>query len=306
MKSFDQITVVAACDDGFAELVTVMLLSAFTQTRSRPLDVFLIVPEGFSHQAKIVESLGSHASKVTFCVVKLDGLDGVKVRSALPASAYLRLLVTDIVPPELDRVLYLDCDLLIRADLAPLWDTDLGDFCIGVAHDELGGTRHALDLADRLHYFNSGVMLIDLKRWREEDVGARAVAYAKQYPEKMLMADQCALNAVLHQRWLAIDPRWNVMRAELGQELAEGHWRYNQDAKQKAAKAAIIHFNSLPKPSFFMCDHPTKPEYDTYRKRTAWAHSKPADQYPHNMIIKFLRSYAPLLLPPYLMLRRII
>ena len=168
-----------------------------------------------------------------------------------------------------------------------------------------GGRCHILDLADKEHYFNSGIMLIDLKRWRDEDVGAKAIACVKLCPERMLFADQCALNAVIHTRWLSLDPAWNVMRANLEEESA-GRRRYVIDASRRAKKARIVHFNSTPKPSFYMCHHSARHEYNAYRRKTVWGRKSPSDYYSHNVIIKFLENKFPILLPFYVKSRRYI
>jgi lipopolysaccharide biosynthesis glycosyltransferase len=305
MSDRGPISIVAACDDAFAELVTVMLLSAFDRCRTTEISAYLIVSEAFSEQAQIVESLGAHADRVTFCRLNLSDLLGLKVRAALPTSAYFRLLLSELLPGDLEWVLYLDCDMVVRGDLAPLWETELEGCCVGAVEDPFAASQHLLELAEPARYFNSGMMLIDMRRWRTENVGARALEFARANPERLLWADQCALNAVLHRHWHPIEPKWNLMTPRLGQ-LIDEKWHFNRDAARIGDKAVILHFAGVTKPSFYMCEHPMRHEYVAYRKQTVWGRSPPRDYYPHNVIIKFLRGHAPILLPLYLQLRRYI
>jgi lipopolysaccharide biosynthesis glycosyltransferase len=132
-------------------------------------------------------------------------------------AAYLRLHLGHLVPPEYHRALYLDADTRVMSDLTPLFEKDLGKHTAGACHDVLAFIGHG-GLAERRRdcglrsdqsYFNSGVMLLDMDRWRRNKVGERAIEFSTTFPERCRYLDQCSLNHVLADDWTPIDIRWN-------------------------------------------------------------------------------------------------
>lgn len=128
-------------------------------------------------------------------------------------SAYARILLPELLP-DCDRILYLDCDLLVDADLRPLFNTPLEGMLVGAVpecHSALLGKsipRHLLTDAEAARItFNSGVLLLDLAGLREADIiGRIRVLPAEFYSIHM---DQAVLNYVLHDRWKRLPLRWN-------------------------------------------------------------------------------------------------
>ena len=90
------------------------------------------------------------------------------------------------LPEEIERVLYLDCDIVCSRDIAELWDIDLGECVAGAVPDPLSllepmaeGLGHdaarlvGLEFDKSDTYFNSGAVLIDLPKWRKEDLASK-------------------------------------------------------------------------------------------------------------------------------------
>lgn len=135
-------------------------------------------------------------------------------RGGLGRLCYARLLLADLIPAQ--RVLYLDADTLCLSDLTPLYDQPLHGRVLGAVGDALIPTLgHDLDPlglpnADRqLTYFNSGVLLIDLNRWREVHVGLRCFELLHQQGVHCQYHDQTALNWVLRGQWSELPKIWN-------------------------------------------------------------------------------------------------
>ena len=152
----------------------------------------------------------------------MQGLEGAR---HLSPAAYLRLFIPALVPAEISRVLYLDCDVLVRGNLAELWQTDLRGLPVGavrdfavaeISHPFSGVTDYReLGLDPAAAYFDSGLLLLDVARWRAENTAADALAYAVKYGGALPNCDQDALNATLSGEWLPLDYRWNVQYALL-------------------------------------------------------------------------------------------
>ena len=270
-----------------------------------PFRVHVMVPPGFHSRAKLDEAAGEHARDLIFYVLDDAFLKDLKQRDDLTVATYYRLLLGEVLPPELERVLYLDCDMMVRGDLAELWRMTLGSALVGAVPDPGFAANHILGLPPGASYFNAGLLLIDLVRWRAERVGAAALAFAADHPDRLTYNDQCALNWILRDNWLALDPKWNLQTGVLSRTI-NGWPKYFRPPPPVAETSRIVHFNSPGRPWLYVDDHPFKPDYLAYKARTAWREEGFADRYPHNMIIKFLLRHAPPLLPLYRSLRKVV
>ncbi len=138
--------------------------------------------------------------------------------SAFPVTAYLRLLAAYIVPKDASKLIYLDVDTIVRTDISILWHTDIEGHVIGAVQDicktvgcEWAGIPNyrELGLDGTAKYFNSGVMIIDVERWKQEDLTNRVFKDLNNNIEHINFADQYGLNVTLYKQWFEIDPRWN-------------------------------------------------------------------------------------------------
>jgi lipopolysaccharide biosynthesis glycosyltransferase len=109
--------------------------------------------------------------------------------------------------PELDRVLYLDCDVIVRADLGALFATPLDGACLGACRDI--GVLWNSRMSEIDPYFNSGVLLLDLERMRRDGATRRLIAVKRVSRDGFM--DQDCLNAVFAGSVQLLDPRWNCL-----------------------------------------------------------------------------------------------
>ncbi len=105
-------------------------------------------------------------------------------------------------------------------------------------------------------YFNSGMMLIDLVRWRAKSITQKVLDYINQNPEKLRFHDQDALNAILYNDWLHLHPQWNAQSNHCNgnhfstrTELLEPYAETREDPK-------LIHFCGHVKPWHENCENP--------------------------------------------------
>lgn len=139
---------------------------------------------------------------------------------------YARLMLDRLVGPAVERILYLDCDMLVRDDIGYLFELDLGDKAIAAVRDTIGAfitggrdlkrNRDIFDPAD--YYFNAGLVLIDVAKWREADIiGQMERAYATGVMQRIYY-DQDLLNLIFKDQWLKLDWRWNTIDARHAHE----------------------------------------------------------------------------------------
>jgi lipopolysaccharide biosynthesis glycosyltransferase len=142
---------------------------------------------------------------------------------------YARLLLDQLLPPEITRLAYLDCDTLVRAPIETLLATDLGGKAIAAVLDahrhmqmfgrDLKRNREIFDY--NFAYFNSGVLLIDRQAYGAADVPARTRDMSTKGLLQRLQYDQALLNLVFKDNWLPLDYRWNLICPEPAHEALE-------------------------------------------------------------------------------------
>lgn len=198
----------------------------------------------------------------------------------LPPAAYYRLLAGDVLDGSIERVLYLDTDVLVCDDLEPLWEVELDDAVVAAVRSmnyPSLGTRGACDhwrdlgIDPRAPYFNSGVMVIDLERWRRAGIGERSLEYLRSKYANLRTADQEGLNVALESQWAELAPRWNQQSPILDDQHG-AHLIHSADEVDDARdRPAVIHFLDRPKPWHRDCVHPRRERWRQVAATTAFA-----------------------------------
>jgi lipopolysaccharide biosynthesis glycosyltransferase len=145
------------------------------------------------------------------------------VSSRFSIMTYGRLRLPDLIEGDHQRLIYLDADVVVRRDLLDLWETHLRGAPVGASRDYFFGqgsqrderTDRPLGLAPLGAYFNTGVLLIDLERWRDAAASEHVIDYILRNQERIEYADQDGINAVLGAEIHELDPRWNVQLGSL-------------------------------------------------------------------------------------------
>lgn len=175
-------------------------------------------------------------------------LESFPRHSAFPPEAAFPLLLTDLLPESVERVLFLDPDLLVLDDIGKIWETDLGGNYAGAVVDQaipcassprgLNGGGLA-DIPDDAPYFNGGVLLIDLDRWRGDDIAGQARRYLERCTVDFF--HQEALNVVLWNKWMQLDQRWNLIASLTARP-------YSMNGARVIENPGIVHFAGKFKP----------------------------------------------------------
>ena len=117
------------------------------------------------------------------------------------SSSYYRFLIPKLINQ--DRVLYLDADIIVNGSLRDFYYSDLENTPVGVVRDYCTMQTFPfpyLDESVSKNYFNSGVLLIDCIKWRNEEIVGILLETAKEYANQVLYGDQCILNMVLREK----------------------------------------------------------------------------------------------------------
>lgn len=268
--------IVIGSDDRYALPLAVTIHSTLRRIQSDVSASLLIVDAGIStrNRRKIERAIDNARSstEVEWAQPPMDQFFGMRTTNWGSPASYLPLLIPTLVS-EHDFALYLDSDLLVFGDVTELATLglesprahvhavlDYGFHSLGEALK--GDACSRLRLDPQAPYFNSGVMLINLKVWKDENTAERAFAFARDHPEVMRFTDQDALNAVIEGSWEQLDVRWNVLAGSIDQFVDRAGATPSEKIQMRAAIREfpqILHFSGPQKP--------WKPGYDRIGKR---------------------------------------
>ncbi|VSV28461.1 Glycosyl transferase [Streptococcus pneumoniae] len=146
-------------------------------------------------------------------------------------TTFLRYFISDFV--EEDKVLYLDCDLVVTRDLSPLFDVELGDYPLAAVKD-LGAQVYFNE-----HGFNAGVLLINNRLWKQEEVRKQLIEMTNELHDKVAQDDQSILNLLFKDRWLVLDFKYNCITL---------HTHFSDYRPESGTYPPIIHYLTERKP----------------------------------------------------------
>ena len=144
-------------------------------------------------------------------------------------ATYARLLLPELM--DVDSALYLDSDVLVQADPGLLMDAGRESGAALAAVRDFGCPTFETALPDEVArtasgsvpYFNAGVLVMDLARWRRERLGEEIAAWLRDHPEEARFVDQDGINVVLANQIHELDPAWNVQTGPLHTLLRNPH-----------------------------------------------------------------------------------
>jgi len=259
-----------------------MLNSLLLHNKDSDLHVYLIYDNVDSEQLGLA---ASHLHQVLpgFSLLQASSkpLEGLPFDGHATIATYFRLLLPEILPAAVDKVLFIDSDAIVSADLSSLWHLPLqGRALAAIAEHRVSCSDHGYAFG---HYFNAGVMLVDLEKWRQSDLLRKGKVFAKNNPDRLRHWDQDVLNHVFEDDWLMIPDRWNACPHLFG---LTGEYDYNKylftEAEQEAIhNPAIIHYAGPGKikPWNALCIHPLKDRYLEAKALTPWS-DLPLDNMP--------------------------
>lgn len=281
--------IVYASDDRFAEILGVSMVSLYENSKDMDDIIVYILDSGISivnkHKLNSVAENYHYSRPVWIKARDISRELGMKVavdRGSL--SQYARLFVTSDLPKNMERVLYLDCDTIINKSISELWNIDLQGKTIAALMDAFSKYyRVNIDLQPNDIMFNSGVMLIDLNRWKEQHVEQQLMKFICSKKGKIQQGDQGALNAVLSHNTYCIEPRFNSVTIFYDFTYTEMMiYRkppkfYSKEQIQKAIEEPnIIHFTTSFKslrPWLIGCEHRHVNEWLKYKALSPWNES---------------------------------
>lgn len=280
--------VVYSSSDYFAPITGISILSLLETNRDEDeLRIYLIdngiSAENHGHMESMVHAYGR---EITF-IPQPDLTQRLTTRLDVGRwhiSTFFRLFLCSILPQSVQRCIFLDSDTLVRHSLKELWEMDLGE-CIAAAVDDCRSDDYKMELGAPPSgtYTNNGVLLIDLQRWRDQDVEKDFLDYIIRHDGSVTYVDQGVFNGVLGGSGLVkeIHPKYNALTIhfcfgydELMRLRKPQRPMSRQMYKETVQDPCILHFQSC-----FMSsgrpwnpgnDHPFVGEFLACKARSPW------------------------------------
>lgn len=272
----EKMTVVSSSNDGFAVHVSALFVSILENTE-QPISMidFYVIDDKISigNKRLMRETLKEYGEKLHFLTIDKNYFSDAVESDRIPETAYYRIAIPELFKDKnVEKILYLDCDMIALADISELWEIDLGAYTLAAVED--AGFHNRLEKMDiacgSTTYFNSGFMLINVEKWLSENVTKRVLRFIHDNPEKLKFHDQDALNAILHDQWLQLHPKWNaqsyIMKREVEHPDPEGEKEYFQARRDPK----IIHYSGHVKPWDPEFTSSLKKYYEEYEDLTAF------------------------------------
>jgi lipopolysaccharide biosynthesis glycosyltransferase len=261
----NDLALVFAADEGFARPLAVAMHSTLTHLSPRLAPEIYVLDNGITEGSR--HRLERAAGReIRWIRVPPDRLIEHRGAEHFTSTSYARLLIPELLPARIRRAVYLDGDVLVTSDLSPLFDLELGDAPLAAVRD------YAVESTSSRPYFNAGVLVMDLERWRQTGFAERALAYADAQAEPLFWADQDAMNAVVDE-WHELDLRWNVQATVLRHiedtrtDLTD---RLSRERDDLYRTAAVLHFAGYHKPWIPRASPPATIRWARALRRSGW------------------------------------
>lgn len=231
---------------------------------------------------------GFQNAEIEFKTFKSGAIAHFRVDRHITLASYLRLFMTRFLDPDLEKVLYLDCDLVVCEDVEELWLTDVSQHFMAAVRDLYSDNHIQLGLKADETYFNAGVLLVNLQKWRETDVVPRFIEYVEKNSAILRYHDQCTLNATFRNQILPLPYRWNFA-ARYADLPSEALGMSPEEFSEVRRTPPIVHFSTEVKPWLYAYEPHYKKLYFEYLGLTPWAGSTPDGRNIQSALVKFLK-----------------
>lgn len=280
--------IVYSSSDSYSEIAGISILSLLENNKGVEDINLYMIDNSISDENKrrLSEMVASYGRKIVY----LDKPD-IEKRSETEInvgrwniSTFYRLFLPSMLPEDIDRVLFIDCDTVILQDLSPLWQMDMGDKWVYGVDDCRGeGYRTNIGLNPEDNYINNGVLLIDLKAWRDNDVEKLFLQFIHDNQGDITYVDQGVQNGVmskmkrsgfLHTKYNCLTVFFDFDYESLIRLRRPPVPRQKEEYAEATSDPAIVHFQSCfrsgLRPWNKGCKHKYAGKFLEYKAMSPW------------------------------------
>ena len=280
--------VVYSSSNLYSEICGISITSLFENNKDVDEIVVYVIDNGISDINK--KRLQKTAEKYSRSLIFVPKIDLEKISHTQiyvgrwNIGTFFRLYLSSILPQSVERVIYIDCDMIIRKPLYDVYTMDLGA-CSVAGADDCRSDLYRIEIGCQpgTVYINNGFMLIDLKKWRNENTEKDFTNFITQRKGDLTYMDQAPLNGILGSRnqIYELAPKYNAQRIffdfsynELMRLRKPEHHLSEEEYQEATIDPVIIHFTPVfisgTRPWQKKDNHPFASEYRYYKSISEW------------------------------------
>ena len=244
------LNIACSTDDNYIQHCVAMLCSLFENNKEHKIVVHLL-NSGLSEKSQsIINTLCKrYSEELRFYDVEFSSLSSIKIKhEALSLATFYRIYLPSLLDKKINRVLYLDCDVIVLKDISEIYKLNLDEYGVAAVKDvtpenNLHRQILGMELDDRA--FCAGVLMINLKYWRERNCQKKMLKYINDMGDKLVMEDQDVLNYEFHQHWFELPYKYGKTPMAIVPLDKNQKW---QDIYEFVFEPSIIHYATHVKP----------------------------------------------------------
>lgn len=272
------ISVIYSCSDVFAKYAYISMWSLFkSNTSIEDISVYLI-EDGITNLIAFEKLAIEYNRKLEIMSITTINYELKDAKQFFNSKAtYAKLLASKVCKE--DKIIYIDADTLITKSLSEMWSVDITDYLIAGVQDCLQDFHlEAIGMNVNDRYVNGGVLILNLKKWREVNLENSFLEYISSHNGDLPNVDQGIINGVCKGQILILDPKYNTIpqllyyrKSDKIKKLYNINNYYNQKQIDEAiSHPVIIHFirHFYDRPWNKGCMHPYKNMFREYIKHS--------------------------------------
>lgn len=274
------INILATPSNSYVMPCGVMFYSACVNNPKGSIHFYIVTDCDFTedNKNKLRVTVEAFDNKIDFFEIddiKISQTTNVEC-SYYPKYVFYRLFAFEYLPKDIENILYLDCDIIIRKPLDELWRIDISEYGIAGVPDTLEGDithYNRLEYASSKGYFNAGVIYMNLSFWRNYNVGEKISNILLNKQSRLTFFDQDVLNLVFKDTKKYIPIKYNVQSGFYYKSQYYGfeYLKYKDDLQEGIYNPVILHLSGI-RPWVKGCEniHPFASEFFKYKEQTLW------------------------------------
>ena len=271
----ETINILCATDENYAPYCGIMLTSLFESNKDCYFVVYIfqdgsVTEVNVRKYERLAEKYGNEIVLKTIDESVVKGFS-IDENSYITIPTYYRLLAATLLPANINKVIYLDCDIVVVDSIKPLWDVNLEGKALAVCEDcDYQCHSKRMNLGE-FSYFNAGVMVINLDYWRKHDLSLKFKNFNFDHPIGLLLMDQDILNGVCFDEKVWLPVRYNYMVSYFVKVL----WTVYSEEKRRyylneCNRAVVLHY-AVEKPwNYRIYGGPFFSIWEKHRKKSLW------------------------------------
>lgn len=269
--------IMCCINDAYVQHCVVMLASLFDNNKSSN---FCIHVFSFSLNTESITILRSfveqNSQNIEIKIIAKPNVEFPNINGHyISADTYIRLFVPETLDKSIDKILYMDVDMVVIGDISDIFKVDLGNNLLAAIMDTPKKNRNErLGIPQEYGYFNAGLLMINVQKWKELGLTSKCIQFITEHSSLIRQHDQDVLNALAFNMWQRIPFKWNMLNSFFYTPPFIAS-EYIKEMEECYKDVRIAHYSGAVKPWHTWCRHPYYSMYYKYLAKTPFKDFKP-------------------------------